>query len=217
MQILDRVKGIRTQEHERLRGAVFQLDTLLRELLEEEEKELARASAPRFDSWGERVNSPTPTPTRKRTVQPIALCWRPLEESLLARLDRWEEQILPLCRRWAEGQPSEVPLQEEAIAMMDGRTRVEALLREFRAQVLFFDLLKEPTRQLVVALEACDRVEEDEIFPSLISGTPDVAPTSSRRPVSSDDIAKNLRSKVVPRPPEPPPKRGISRWLGWGK
>lgn len=216
MQIADRVTQIRNEEHARLRQAIFRLDSLLREAAAVEEEEIARLTAVTYDSWDRRQVQPTPTTPRRRSVQPLQISWRPLEEALLNRLDRWEELLLPLCQRWSGGQLVEEELRDLAIVMMESRSRIEALLRDFRNQVLFVDPLKEPARALVAAIEACDGVEEGEVVPALLGGIPEVDGAATPKSVGSDEIARNLRSKVIPKQQQPPPS-GLRRWLGWGK
>ena len=218
MRIDDRVEQIRKGEHERLRQAIARIDSALRAMVEEEE--LANREVVRFDIFGERQKETPPPPPRRKSVVPLRLAWSPLEEAILARLDRWEGYLLPVCRRWMAGEPLEEELREHAIALMDGRTRIEGLLREFRNQALFFESTRDLVRSLVTALEASDRAEEDEVLPALLAGIPEVSATSTPRSASSEEVARNLRAKATAsRPPESkePPKRGLSRWLPWGR
>jgi hypothetical protein len=218
MHIAERVAQIRAGEHERLRQAVLRLDSLLREILEEETQEAERANAVRYDLFGEKIYTPPPLhQIRRRSIEPLMRTWSPLEDALLGRLDRWEEQLWPLCQRWMRGEPVEEDVREHTIGVMEARTRIDNLLREFRNEVLFFDGLREPVRVLVSALEICDRVEENQLIPALLAGIPEFSESSATpRSMNSDEVARNLRAKVTPRP-EPPPKKGLSRWLPWGK
>jgi hypothetical protein len=145
MHIAERVVQIRSGEHERLRQAVLRLDSVLRAMAEEEALEAERANAVRYDLFGEKIYTPPPLhQVRKRSVEPLMRSWAPLEDALLGRLDRWEEQLCPLCQRWMEGEALEEDIREHTIGVMDARTRVESLLREFRNEVLFFDWLRDP-------------------------------------------------------------------------
>jgi hypothetical protein len=219
MHIAERVAQIRAGEHERLRQAVFRLDSLLRGLAEEEAMEAERAAAVRYDLFGERVYTPPPIhAVRRRSVEPLMRTWAPLEDALLSRLDRWEEQLWPLCQRWMRGEAVEEEIRDHTIAVMDARTRLESFLREFRNEVLFFDGLRDPVRALVSAIESSDRAEDLEVIPALLAGIPEISQSSATpRSTSSDEVARNLRAKVSTRPPEPPPKKGLARWLPWSK
>jgi hypothetical protein len=206
MHIAERVAQIRAGEHERLRQAVFRLDSLLRGLAEEEAMEAERAAAVRYDLFGERVYTPPPIhAVRRRSVEPLMRTWAPLEDALLSRLDRWEEQLWPLCQRWMRGEAVEEEIRDHTIAVMDARTRLESFLREF-------------VRALVSAIESSDRAEDLEVIPALLAGIPEISQSSATpRSTSSDEVARNLRAKVSTRPPEPPPKKGLARWLPWSK
>src|SRR5687768_13994091 len=126
MRIVDRVEQIREGEHERLRQAIYRLDSALRVMAEEEEQELQLRETPSYDLFGERRSQPEPLPpSRRKSIIPLQLAWAPLEGALLSRLDRWEEHLLPLCQQWMDGAPLEEELREHAIAVIDARTRIE--------------------------------------------------------------------------------------------
>lgn len=194
MAILPRIEEIRAVEHQKLRVALARVDTKLREL-EAEERDPSPVHRP-TDMFGDPIRHLEPPKPRVIVVQPLIRVWRPFEDAVLTRLDRWEEVLWPLVRRWANGEIVGIDVQGVATDLLIRREQVELHLREVRRQAMFVQDVSSLMMGVYVALDQCDRAEQEEVIPALLSGSRETADRAERR-VTADDVARNLRASIL--------------------
>jgi hypothetical protein len=226
MGILARIEQIRDVEHRKLRVALARADTVLREL--EEKRVEATKVAPRVDMWGEPVRA---FENHKHTYDPTVATklpqnhlgellevWEPFQESLLARLDAWEEKLWPMVRKWSDGEISAEEIQQTAADLLTSRDAADQFLKRVRNLAWFVPEASSPFHTVYAALEICDRAEQDEVIPALLSGSRETA-DHTERSHTADDVARNLRARVPSKPPErprpPAPKGPLERLKSW--
>ena len=223
MGILARIEEIRSVEHRKLRTALLRVDTVLREL---EEKRLeALQAVPKTDMWGEPIQqqygarsytATPPKPTQNHLGELIE-AWGPLEAAILARLDDWEQNLWPLVRRWSAGEVPAEDIQQTAADLVTSRDVVDQHLRKVRNLAWFVPDMSTHLHAVYAALELCDRSEQDEVVPALLSGSRELADAAGRSH-TADDVARNLRSRppAPERPKRPAPKKGpLERLMAW--
>jgi hypothetical protein len=189
------------------------VDGQLREL-EAEEK---NPSVPRVptDMFGDPIRHAEAPKMRVIVVQPLIRVWRPFEDAILSRLDRWEEQLWPLVRRWTDGELVGVEVQRVASELVAARDAVQSQLRDVRRQALFVQEISPLMLAVYAALELCDRAEQ-EVIPALLSGSRETADRAERS-ITADDVARNLRATFmsdegeIDEEEEPKPKGVLGR------
>jgi hypothetical protein len=194
MAILHRIQEIRAVEHQRLRLAMARVDTKLREL-EAEEKNPSQPRVP-TDMFGDPIRTAEAPKMRVIVVYPLIRVWRPFEDAVFTRLDQWEEVLWPLVRRWTEGAPVGLEIQKIAADLARGREQVELHLREVRRQALFVQDVSPLMVTVYGALDLCDRAEQEEVIPALLSGSR-VTADSAERGFTADDVSRNLRASFM--------------------
>jgi hypothetical protein len=221
MSILMRIEEIRAVEHVKLRTALMRVDEALHEV-EEELMELRTAARPRrLDLFGEPMyddtaaSAPPPSAALELDLAPLKRAWTPLEAAVLDRLDLWEMKLWPLVRRWVGNESVAREIQQIAADLLDTRSEIDRYLQELRKRALFVEALTQPLHVLFAAVELCDRAEQDEVIPALLSGSRETADRVERS-MSGDDIARNLRAAM--RTPDRAPERRLDplgRLLSW--
>ena len=77
--------------------------------------------------------------------------------------------------------------------------------------------LQEALHPLLAQVEACTRVEDVELMPSILAGSRETSeqasPSISGRYRTSDDVARTLRQRL-PEAPEPEPKPAVKKRRG---
>lgn len=194
MAILQRIEEIRAVEHQKLRLAMARVDTRLREL-EEEERHPTPRKRP-TDMFGDPLPYVDAPKTRVVVVTPLIRAWRPFEDAALTRLDRWEEDLWPLVRRWTGGELVGLEVQKLAGELQISRDRVDVHLREVRRQAMFVEDVSQLMVAVYAALTLCDRAEQAEVIPALLSGSRETADRAERT-VTADDVARNLRASIL--------------------
>ena len=214
MGILSRVEEIRAVEHQKLRTALMRVEEAMG-VLEEELAALNAAKPRKVDMFGEAIYVPTePQPTRRVDIGPLKRSFGQLEDTILDRLNMWEETLWPLVRNWVNGIEVATEIQQIAADLLSARNEIDRHLTELRKHAWFVEELTEPMHVLFAAIEMCDRAEQDEVIPALLSGSLETA-DHTERSLSGDDITRNLRAAM--RTPETAPQRTdpIGRFLSW--
>lgn len=222
MGILARIEEIRAVEHRKLRTALARADATLKELSSRRVE--ADNVAPVVDMWGEPIrtresSNPRYTPPAQPKRQEDHLgqlleVWEPFQEGILARMDHWEETLWPMVRRWSAGEVPADEIQQLAADLMTSRDAVDQVLRQVRNLAWFVPESSAPLHVVYAALEICDRAEQDEVIPALLSGSRETA-DQTERSHTADDVARNLRSRVPTKPPAPPPRGPLDRLKSW--
>lgn len=215
MGILTRIEEIRAVEHQKLRTAVMRVDLALREL--EEAYVVERAPPPRrVDMFGTPLaHDETPPPPKRADLAPLRKGWPHLEEAILRRLDQWEEVLWPTVRAWVHGRVDTPKVQQVAADLLSARSDVDKHLNDVRKHAWFVEELTEPMHVLYAALDLCDRAEQDEVIPALLSGSRELA-DQTERSQTGDDIARNLRASLrASQPPQPRSNDPLARLLNW--
>jgi hypothetical protein len=216
MGILARIEEIRAVEHRKLRLALARAESQLKEL-EAKRIEASRVT-PKLDMWGEPLQRYTaaeaPTKEGKHLAE-LVDAWGPFEEACLKRLDQWEEQLWPMIRRWSHGDVPAEEIQQMAADLLTSRDIVDQRLRKVRNLAWFVQEMNSTLLVVYAALELCDRAEQDEVIPALLSGSRETA-DKTERSFTADDVARNLRAAgpSVP-PPAPPPLGPLGRLKSW--
>lgn len=208
MRVLQRVEEIRRSEHVRLRMAIERATRAIDDLKEAQAQVLSGPSE--VDMFGDPLARRRAEAEAAEKGSPplvnlsgLLAAWRPFESMLIDRVDTWEMDLWPLVRRWAIGEPVEGAVRAVASNMLARRAKLEPALREMRIQTGFVGALRPPLVAVFAAVEACDAVEAD-VVPALVAGRSDVSePTvlPAAITLSSDEVARNLRSRPRPRPP----------------
>lgn len=224
MGILARIEEIRAVEHRKLRVALARADTVMKELQSKKLEE--NQVAPKVDMWGEPISRDSASRqdryTAPRAPKPVqnhlgelVEAWGPFEEAILARLDDWEQTLWPLVRRWSTGEVPAEDIQQLAADLLTSRDIVDQRLRKVRNLAWFVQEMSSPLLVVYAALELCDRAEQDEVIPALLSGSRETADHTARSH-TADDVARNLRSRAPPEPPKrPEPKSPLERLKSW--
>ena len=194
MGILQRIEEIRAVEHQKLRLAMARVDTKLRELEDEERHPTPPKRA--TDMFGDPLPYVDAPKLRVVVVTPLIRVWRPFEDTVLTRLDRWEEELWPLVRRWTGGELVGVEVQKLAADLLATRERLDGHLREVRRQAMFVEDVSQLMVSVYAALGLCDRAEQAEVIPALLSGSRETADRTERT-ATADDIARNLRASIL--------------------
>ena len=221
MSILRRIEEIRAVEHNKLRAALVRVDDALRDVEEDLRANRVKAAARKVDLFGDAIYEPPaalPAPSSaslELDLEALKKAWTPLETTVLDRLDLWEMKLWPLVRRWVEDESVEPRIQQIAADLLSARSDIDRHLGELRKRALFVDALTQPLHVLFAAVELCDRAEQDEVIPALLSGSRATADRVERS-MSTDDVTRNLRAAM--RTPKAPPERGndpLGRLLSW--
>ena len=194
MGILQRIEEIRAVEHQKLRLALSRADTKLRQLEEEERNPVPVKRA--TDMFGDPIPTSDAPKYRVVVVTPLLRFWRLFEELVLTRLDRWEEDLWPLVRRWNQGELVGIEVQRLAGELQAARDRVEVYLREVRREALFVEDVSQLMTAVYAAVSLCDRAEQAEVIPALLSGSRETADRTERT-TTGDDVARRLRANIL--------------------
>jgi hypothetical protein len=216
MSILRRIEEIRAVEHSKLRAALMRVDDALSEVEQQLAESRTSARRRKVDMFGtpiEEASTPAPSAALELDLEPLKRAWTPLESAVLDRLDLWEMKLWPLVKRWVVNEPLEREIQQIAADLLDSRGNIDRHLNEIRKRALFVEALTHPLHVLFAALELCDRAEQDEVIPALLSGSRETADRVERS-LSGDDITRNLRA--ARRTPDQAPERHlVGRLLSW--
>ncbi|MEQ1503601.1 MAG: hypothetical protein ABMB14_15290 [Myxococcota bacterium] len=216
MAILTRIEEIRAVEHLKLRTALARVDTALREIAERAAEPVAVAR--RVDLFGDPIYGDVPVAVVKRVdPAPLIKAWQPFEAAVLDRLDLWEMTLWPLVRRWSDGEGLEPEVQQLAADLLTSRDTVDKHLREVRKQSWFVEEIAPAMLVVYGSLELCDRAEQDEVIPALLSGCRETADRAERTS-TSDDVTRNLRARIRESEEDEPQRTSnspLGRFLSW--
>jgi len=212
MGILSMVEQVRAVEHRKVRTALAAAWGAMRRFEESRQE----AAEPARDLFGDPLNvSPEPKRGRQVNMRPLYQAWEPFEDTLLRRLDLWEQELWPLVRVWEGGAIVDESVREVSLHLAGQRQDVDHLLQSVRVASHRVGELRAPMLSLFSALQRAE-VAENRVMPALLAGDPVSVDTLDRGRTPAD-VVRALRTKLQPPPaPEPEPEpTALGRFMGW--